>query len=91
MREKNLICILILLALFPVITYSAKDNKSDDLEPALQNAFQAIYFSTYGLDYPGDDEGVAHCIAYKDKDCLKTFNNKNVVCPLLLRIFFSGD
>ncbi len=72
---KNLICISILLALSLVDACSAKDNRSGDLEPALHNAFRAIYLSTYGLEYPGDDEGVAHCIAYKDKDCLKTFND----------------
>jgi hypothetical protein len=72
---KNLICISILLALFPVITCSAKDNRSDDLEPALHKAFRAIYLSTYGLNYPGTEDRVANCIARKVKDCLDTFND----------------
>jgi hypothetical protein len=71
---KNLIFVLILLALSLAAACSAKDNRSGDLEPALHKAFRAIYFSTYGLDYPGPDEGVADCIAYKDTDCLKIFN-----------------
>jgi hypothetical protein len=71
---KNLICVLILLALSLAAACSAKDNRSDDLETALHHAFRAIYLSTYGLNYPGTDEGVAYCIAYKDKDCLDTFN-----------------
>jgi len=73
--KKNLICIFIVLALTLVAACNAKDNGSGDLEPELQNAFQAIQLSIGGLDYPGDEEGLASCIAYKDKDCLKTFND----------------
>jgi len=71
---KNLICIFILLAFSLVSACSAENNRNGNLEPALQNAFRAIYYSTYGLDYPGDEEGIAHCIAYKDEECLKIFN-----------------
>jgi hypothetical protein len=71
---KKLICILILLAISAVAACSARGNRKGDLEPALQEAFRAIYLSTYGLNYPGDDEGLANCIAHKDEDCLKTFN-----------------
>jgi hypothetical protein len=71
---KKLIYILILLAISSGAACSARGNRRGDLEPALREAFRAIYLSTYGLNYPGDDERLANCIAHKTEDCLKTFN-----------------
>lgn len=66
--------LLVLSFLRPLGPCAAADNRAGDLTSALHEAFSAIYFTHYGLDFPPNQDIVDKCYAYKDKGCMKVFN-----------------
>jgi hypothetical protein len=66
--------LLVLSFLCPVSACAAADNRPGDLTTALHKAFSDIYSTHYCPDFPPYKRNVDRCYAYKDKACLKAFN-----------------
>ncbi len=70
---KTRLFFLILSILLPSNACAAEAKSIDNLEYSLQEAFRAISFIHYGLDFPPNQDIVDRCYANRDESCLRTF------------------
>ncbi len=70
---KTRLIFLILSILLPSAACAAEAKPTDNLEYSLQEAFRAIYFSHFGLDFPPSQDIVDRCYTNRDESCLKVF------------------
>lgn len=53
---------------------NASNSEADNVDIFLAKAFNKIYLSTNGLEYPNTVRTLNHCIKYNDSECLESYN-----------------